>query len=441
LSSRTKSLLLTELLVTALISGYLIIPVRASDGAIYIRADGRVDPSTGLIIRDGNLYTLTSNIYGSIVVEKDDVIVDGAGYTIQGTMNPLGQGTGIGIDLSGRSNVTVRNSRITLFEYGIYVFGIHYPDLIAENNVIVRNNLTYNSICGISLIKAYNNNISGNYIDHNTNGIRLQDSGNNIISENNLVRNDGGVYILMVGNNRIFHNNFINNTAWDEYYNNVWDDGYPSGGNYWSDYIGDDIYSGPNQNEPESDGIGDTRYIIHQEYSLIAFDRYPLMRPWTPPQPKLNTTNTQIPPEPTPVYEFNPSDTVYVFGEGYEADQTYPIYVVQDRSWSNGDSIPERISLTLTSIQTNSEGKLLVMVDGEWKLQAVWNPPLIPGKYDIIIDINNNEIYDVGIDVLCDNNIQISAGFFVIPEAPLGTLTILMLAIIGLFVHKARIFA
>jgi hypothetical protein len=54
-----------------------------------------------------------------------------------------------------------------------------------------------------------------------------------------------------------------------------WDDGYPSGGNYWSDYTGVDLYSGVNQDEPGSDRIGDTPYVFdyHQ-------DNYPLMEPW-----------------------------------------------------------------------------------------------------------------------------------------------------------------
>ncbi len=46
----------------------------------------------------------------------------------------------------------------------------------------------------------------------------------------------------------------------------MWDDGYPSGGNYWSDYKGVDA---------NGDGIGDTPHVI-DEYNK---DRYPLMAP------------------------------------------------------------------------------------------------------------------------------------------------------------------
>jgi len=59
-------------------------------------------------------------------------------------------------------------------------------------------------------------------------------------------------------------------------YNNVWDDGYPSGGNYWSDYTGVDYYSGPYRNETGSDGIGDSLYIVDEN----NIDHYPLMGPF-----------------------------------------------------------------------------------------------------------------------------------------------------------------
>jgi len=63
-----------------------------------------------------------------------------------------------------------------------------------------------------------------------------------------------------------------------QYYANVWDDGYPSGGNYWSDYDGLDLYSGLYQNETGSDGIGDNPYIIAENNQ----DRYSLMTLITP---------------------------------------------------------------------------------------------------------------------------------------------------------------
>ncbi len=60
---------------------------------------------------------------------------------------------------------------------------------------------------------------------------------------------------------------------------NVWDDGYPSGGNYWSNYTGFDLYSGPYQNLTGSDGIGDTNHTIDANNQ----DGYPLIKPYSGP--------------------------------------------------------------------------------------------------------------------------------------------------------------
>jgi hypothetical protein len=49
------------------------------------------------------------------------------------------------------------------------------------------------------------------------------------------------------------------------------------GGNYWSDYNGSDDYKGPNQDQPGSDGIGDTNYSIDSD----SVDNYPHMEPYS----------------------------------------------------------------------------------------------------------------------------------------------------------------
>ena len=75
-----------------------------------------------------------------------------------------------------------------------------------------------------------------------------------------------------------FHNDFRNDGGWLLPGGSVvaWNDPYPIGGNYWSNYTGTDQFSGPDQNIPGADGIGDTP--VHLNGS--EYDYYPLMTPW-----------------------------------------------------------------------------------------------------------------------------------------------------------------
>ncbi|MCK4333140.1 MAG: hypothetical protein KAV40_06125, partial [Thermoplasmatales archaeon] len=76
---------LTTLVLLLILCSVLVflpnIGVVEASGTVYIRADGSVE-GTDKIQRDGNVYTFTDDIYESLVVERDDVVVDGAGYSI-----------------------------------------------------------------------------------------------------------------------------------------------------------------------------------------------------------------------------------------------------------------------------------------------------------------------------------------------------------------------
>ncbi|MCW4053142.1 MAG: right-handed parallel beta-helix repeat-containing protein [Candidatus Bathyarchaeota archaeon] len=167
---------LTLLLVSISILTFNIQPVRAS-GTIHIRSDGSVEPDPAPVSSVDNItYTFDDNIYDSIVVERDNIVVDGAGYTLQGS------GSGTGMDLSERSNVTIKNMDITCFDYGIWLYW-------SSNNVISRNNFTNNSL-GIMLLSSSNcNSILGNNLTDNFNGVQLAWSSDNVL-RNNII--DGG---------------------------------------------------------------------------------------------------------------------------------------------------------------------------------------------------------------------------------------------------------
>jgi parallel beta-helix repeat protein len=150
----------------------------------------------------------------------------------------------------------------------------------SHSNVVSNNRLVYNKYSGVSLMESEGNVIQDNIMEHNYLGIYSWKSSN-IIHRNTVSNNDWyGIILSQSNGSIIYHNNFLNNrVSGSPAYDNTWDDGYPSGGNYWSDYTGSDLYGGLYQNETGSDGIGDTPYVIDENNR----DHYPLMSPWEIP--------------------------------------------------------------------------------------------------------------------------------------------------------------
>jgi parallel beta-helix repeat protein len=310
--------LLVLIMMSTSVSAVRLHLVRADGaGIFYINADGSVSPANAPISSvDNATYTFTSNISGSIVVNRDNITLDGAGCVLQGS------GSGTGVTISGRHGVTVRNMSVTGFYEGITLFGSS-DDTISGNtvtknsfgvvlnsssnwNIVSGNTLESSEYCGISVDYSSNNTFSVNNLTANDEGIELVSSnynvivGNNVkssgfigvylgfssgnsVSGNNVVDNFDGFWFVDASGNVIFHNNIVDNTrqiGHSEGSLNAWDYGYPSGGNYWSDYSGVDLYRGALQNERGSDGIGDTAYLIEND-NTVEYDHYPLMHPWS----------------------------------------------------------------------------------------------------------------------------------------------------------------
>ncbi len=200
-----------------------------------------------------------------------------------------------GIRLSHSSNFSVFDNTLARNERGItlvYCFnGSLYTNTLPKNNVAIY-------VCHSSNISVYGNNATDNSYYGNCGGIHLWDSSNCFVYNNDLISNNQGIYLekssnnhvygnnienskysgietWQAWNNTIFHNNFIQNGLQARVLGpnvNFWDDDYPSGGNYWSDYIDVDQYSGSYQNETGSDGIWDHPYIIDENNQ----DNYPI---------------------------------------------------------------------------------------------------------------------------------------------------------------------
>lgn len=278
---------LTSIIALLLILSVMLVSIPEigivkAESTIYIRTDGSIE-GTDKIQRDGDVYTLTGNINGSIVVEKNNITIDGNGYTLQA-------GIGTGIYLFGRENVAVQNTQIKTFGYGIV---LNY----SSNNRINGNNIIENHGNGIYLYSSNNNRISENNIANNGNGIVLgSHSNNNSISENRVAHNGFGIFLWSSSNNSIsgnnitgnryggicpyyssnniiYHNNFIKNGQGTHVpilvsgYANFLDNG--AEGNYWSNY--EERY--PNATEIDNSGIWDTPYVIDGKNK----DNYPLV--------------------------------------------------------------------------------------------------------------------------------------------------------------------
>ena len=210
---------------------------------------------------------------------------------------------GYALNLNGSSNCYIEGIRIS-------GSACHRASALYHSSGTVVRDLEITACANKSVVAGFGTyDLAGLYIHDTVNGVqfngasggRLADSvfrsienvavhltyhsqGN--VIEDNVIESSGwgvGWGFPGVRDNRFHHNDFIGNTvqvgdpspgyagAEAQY----WDDGYPSGGNYWSDYSGDDLMSGPGQDIPGSDGIGDTPYWM----TALAADVYPLMAP------------------------------------------------------------------------------------------------------------------------------------------------------------------
>ena len=269
-------------------------------------SDYGINPSLASIQQSGITYTLTGQINGILSVKKNNIILDGNGNTIAGALL-----------LDGVSNVTAKSINIRggiqFGEVSKGVFSGIY--LTGTSNAIIANNTiteisdfvlvfaNYETVAGIIVSGGASNKISGNNLVNNWEGMVFSNTASNLITENNIASNatvmtgyhsPGGIYFDHASNNMIYHNNFLVNAggqAGNSYYDsvNVWDNGYPSGGNYWSDYH--TKYS--NAQEIDSSGIGNTPYIVSSNNS----DNFPLLKPFT--NKPLENVTPSTPPSPS----------------------------------------------------------------------------------------------------------------------------------------------
>jgi parallel beta-helix repeat protein len=202
-------MILALLLAGTFVLAFNVELVRAQSETIYINSDGSVSPSDAPISSVDNVtYTFTAGVYNGqgqdgIIVERSNIVIDGAGYTVWGSWY------GAGFYLVSVSNVTVENVSIEDFEYGVY--------LLDSNNSVVSgtSDLGVSYGAGIEIYSSFNDTVAGNSSTGNSLGIYLEASSDNIVSGNDETESQSfGISVEDSWNNTVIENSVTASTYW-----------------------------------------------------------------------------------------------------------------------------------------------------------------------------------------------------------------------------------
>ncbi len=392
MSRRTVSRIMLGLLITGILMlTSNVQPVKAEPRTWTVDDDGPADfhtiqeainaanPGDTIYVKAGIYYenVIVNKTITLIGESKSDCLVDGGGssavfrimsdnVSISGFTIWLGN---YGIYLASSNNCTIFDNIIL----GNVMQGI-YLDQTSYN--YISNNIIRNNHDGIRTISSCTNNFIGfNAIYDNTlDGIGIgSHCRDNVISGNSISRNEVGI-CFHYSYNIIYHNNFFYNNyqvyqhPWEKFVN-TWDDGYPSGGNYWSDYTGADLYSGPYQNETGNDGIGDAPFGI----ALDNVDHYPLINPYVAPPVTYALTITVTIGGTT-----DPTPGTY----SYTADSSVQVTAIPDTNYSLDHWELDGVNIGLAN-------PYIILMDKNHTLKAIFSPsppPLPVGGYSFPIE-------------------------------------------------------
>ena len=257
----------------------IITPANAATDGWHIKDDATGGECS--VIGNWNMgsktCTLSQDLSQGIIIDSDNITLDGNGHTI------TGNNAGNGVYLFGNTGVTIKNVNVQYFATGIYfdssnnntltgntasnnhhdgihLYGTNNNTLTGNtastnrwngidlccgnsfNNTLTGNTTNFNSYGGIYL--AYSpsggNTLTGNTASNNGLGIYLQySSGNNTLTGNTASDNEIGVILLSSNNNQIYKNNLISNFTQASVQvsgDNVFNLATPIGGNYWSNF-------------------------------------------------------------------------------------------------------------------------------------------------------------------------------------------------------------
>jgi hypothetical protein len=247
-------------------------PVRAEPRIWTVDDDGPADFHT--IQEAVNASSLGDTVFVYNGTYHEEVLVNKTGISVIGEntyTTTIDGNVSIGDMYHEASYVTLASFSI---DGRVYIgasspgTGSHHDDIIREN--FIKGGV---SVTGWTMGSPYNISINENEIVKE--GVCLGNCFGIVVCNNTIEDTDVAVTLgfLFGGEHRFHHNTFINNTKVLETAEgqiaSYWDDGYPSGGNYWGDYDGLDA---------DGDGIGETPYNIDAKNQ----DRYPLVVPQRP---------------------------------------------------------------------------------------------------------------------------------------------------------------
>jgi parallel beta-helix repeat protein len=102
-----------------------------------ITSEGTIEPENSAIIRDGNNYFLTQDISGSVAIQKNDAVFDGAGHTLRGNavIGSYNLSDSLlyleaGLNLTKAWNVTVQNLKVTNCVNGVSLVNAYFCKIV-----------------------------------------------------------------------------------------------------------------------------------------------------------------------------------------------------------------------------------------------------------------------------------------------------------------------
>jgi parallel beta-helix repeat protein len=289
--------------------------------------------------------------------------------------------------------------------------------LLYSERIDMLKNLIFNNSEGIRIEDSWKNEVFSNLISENEYGVILEDSNTTNIICNQISFNIYGIKSIKSYNNNIYHNNILNNTYQfqTDWGSNLWHNFYPSGGNYWSDYSGSDQNSGPDQDQPGSDGIGDTPYWIKNPNK----DRYPFMNPYPDTIPPfiilLTPQNNSIILTNTTLEFWIYCDYIDYVNYSVNSEPFNPLvepYDISTPGWLDGNYT---VVLNVVDIFGNSNSSWFFFTIDATKPNIVLNSP-INNSYitnDTVLDFSifDHHLDHVNYSVNSNSNISLSSPF------------------------------